>query len=68
MATTTYLSTVVLEELGIAQAVIDHHLVACRVCAVQGRCSARREADEIFNRYGQLARRTPGLTRRPAVL
>ncbi len=63
MPATTYLAMVVLEELAIAQTVIDHHLVVCTSCAVRGRCGARREADAVFNRYGQLPRRTVGLTR-----
>jgi len=63
MPTTTYLSADVVNELGMAQAVIEQHLAACQLCTVYGRCAARREADAVFNRYGQLPRRTPGRTR-----
>jgi hypothetical protein len=58
---TIYLGHRALAELDQAQAVIDHHLVACTVCTTNQPCAERRAADRVFLRYNRLPRRTPGL-------
>ena len=57
----TYLSAVALDELDQAQAVIDWHLVTCAVCGTNKLCGERREAERIFQGYGRLPRRQPGV-------
>jgi hypothetical protein len=62
---TTYLSMVVLEQLGRAQEELERHLVStpgghCRACGEEEPCPGRLAASQTFDRFGRLPRRTPG--------
>jgi hypothetical protein len=58
---TTYLGGLALGQLAEAQAMIDEHIVSCARCGTNEPCAERRDAEQVFSRYGRLPRRTPGL-------
>jgi hypothetical protein len=62
---TTYLSTVVIEQLDRAQEELERHLIStpgghCRTCGEEEPCHGRLAAGQMFARFGRLPRRTPG--------
>ncbi len=59
----TYLSGSVIEQLALAQVVIDRHLRGCSACHDNQPCEERSAAEAVFSRYGCLPKRKPGLTR-----
>lgn len=57
-----------IEQLAIAQQVLDEHITSsatglCLKCGVLGPCYRRETATVVFSRFLRLPRRTPGLTR-----
>ncbi|MFY1637251.1 hypothetical protein ACN27F_28945 [Solwaraspora sp. WMMB335] len=64
--TTTYFARSALDELDHAQAELERHLAVrpngvCATCGEVEPCAGRREAGVMFDRYGLLPRRRPGV-------
>ncbi len=63
----TYLATAALEQLDLAQAELEQHLVTgpdgrCEGCGGVEPCRARVRLEAVFALYGRLPKRRPGVT------